>query len=188
MFRLFNTSITPTKVILEDDAKLQGNGGIVAQRPLSYYITTDISEESRNQYAFAATSGEEVMARSEQKCWGLEQPWRVLHVPSQTKSTKGSASPTMVQDGSQDDGVVKRKRAGKKKRIALRKRARAKTNAAALAVKKQQEKEEHVLDKKKRMNRLKKLRKRAKNREMKLGVGEGGGDGDKQEDLDSSGA
>lgn len=184
-FRLFSTSAQAPRIVLEDDNVPTGNGGILAPRPLSYYLVTDVSEGQKKQYEFAAMTGDDVLAQSRWKAPGLELPWKLNTIKTtprkSKKSSKGSSS------GSDAD-TTKRKRPGKKRRIALRTKERAKKAEAEELAKKKTEKEELVKDKKKRLNRLKKLRKRAKEKEKKLADrGEGGADGSESEnDSDDS--
>lgn len=169
-FRLFSTAKPTQKVVLEEDVEPQGEGGLVGPRRLSYYVVTDLSARQRNEYDFAAVSGDEVLARSKTRSWGFELPWKVT-----TITVKRKASP---EDAKAKDGA--KRRPGKKQRISLRKRAKVKEEKAQQVAKKLVEKEEHIKDKKKRMNRLKKLRRRAKDKEKKQAGqgGEGVGSGD----------
>ncbi|KAL6849560.1 hypothetical protein ACO1O0_009101 [Amphichorda felina] len=155
-----------TKVVLEDHDGPQGEGGLVMGRPLSYYLPT-LSQEQRLKLKVAAVSGDEVLAQSQWRRWGMELPWKVTHIT--TKKKAGSSD----QVGSEEDPDMpaKRKRPGKKRRIALRMKERAKKEKAGEAAKQQEEKEEHLKEKKKRLNRAKKLRRREKEREKKLGAG-----------------
>ncbi|CAK7267091.1 hypothetical protein SEPCBS119000_002362 [Sporothrix epigloea] len=83
-----------------------------------------------------------------------------------------------------EEAVRKRCRPGKQYRVKLRKRAQARREKEVKAAAQKQSKEEHLLEKKKRLNRSKKLRRRDKKRQAKQGVegDEGGGSGNGSED------
>lgn len=148
-------------------------------RPLSYYLVTDLSPEKKQQYEMAAVSGEDVIERSKIRAWGLELPWRVqtIKVTRKAAGQRGGEAEEAVAHV-EDDQSVKRKRPGKKRRTAMRIKARAKAQAEEATKQKMAEKEEHTKDKKKRLNRLKKLRRRAKKKTEKGGGGESGGESD----------
>jgi hypothetical protein len=171
-----------TKVVLEDDSAPAGEGGIRTERPRSFYLATKASPDEKQQYEFAAVTGDQVLEMSRLRWWGMEYPWRVTHITTaltETKKGGGENGVTDSKDGQQGT-ETKRRRPGKKRRIAMRNKERVKKSKAEVAAKKAEEKEEHIKEKKKRLNRLKKLRKRAKNKEQKLaqGGGEGGGESD----------
>ncbi|CAM1508386.1 Fc.00g052340.m01.CDS01 [Cosmosporella sp. VM-42] len=171
-FRLFSTAQPSQKVVLEEDTEPQGDGGLVAARPLADYLVSNLSTKERREYNFAAMSGDEVLERSKTRYWGLEMPWRVTRITVTRKAKPGELSQQTQEE------AARRRRPGKKQRISLRRRAKVKEERAKVEAQKLVEKEEHIKDKKKRMNRLKKLRKRAKNKEMKQTgkAGEGAGD------------
>ena len=166
--------------MLEDDNEPQGEAGLVTQRPLSAYVAPSLSQQQRENLEVAAVTGDEVLARSQCRRWGMELPWKVTHI--EIKKKAGSVA--KITNPDDPDGLAKRKRPGKKRRIALRMKERAKKEKAGEVAKKQEEKEEHLKEKKKRLNRAKKLRRKEKEREKKLGAhgGEGavdvGGDSD----------
>lgn len=167
-FRLFSTAGPAPKVILEDDNAPRGEGGFVAPtRPLSYYQVTELSVKQKQRYLAAAVSGEDIFTRSKWRSWGLELPWKVT---SATATRKLKPGETGVESA---ESSGKRKRPGKKSRIATRTKARAKAAADEAASKTQLDKEELLKEKKKRLNRFKTLRKRAKNKGKKPLVGEG---------------
>ncbi|KAJ3485313.1 hypothetical protein NLG97_g6840 [Lecanicillium saksenae] len=174
-FNLFSTAGPggargPAKVILEDDAEMAGDGGFVRPRPLSYYAAKAPSSKQKEQYSYAAVTADDVVRWSTQRSWGMEMPWKVISVSATRKAKPGDKSIEILVENT--DEAAKRKRPGKKQRILLRQRKKGKAQAAEDAAKKQTEKEEHLKDKKKRLNRIKKLRKRAKDKEKKLAAGE----------------
>ncbi|KAF4338189.1 hypothetical protein FBEOM_7931 [Fusarium beomiforme] len=168
VFRLFSKAPPRQKVVLKEDTGPTGKGTFVSGRPLAYYMVTNISAEQKHEYAVAAVSGDQVLARSHDRAWGLEVPWKV---------TKVAVTRKAKLDPKEGDELAKRnRRPGKKQRISLRNRIKEKEEKKAVEAKKMAEKEEHLKDKKKRMNRLKKLRKRAKAREQKQASKEDDGD------------
>ncbi|PTB62882.1 hypothetical protein BBK36DRAFT_1183802 [Trichoderma citrinoviride] len=173
-FRLFSTAGPAPKVVLEDYDKVV-EGKILRGPPLSYYLATDVSPEKKREYEVAAVSGEDVLARSKVRHWGLELPWKVTSIKTTRKARPGEA----VNHDAQMEGEqqARRKRPGKKSRIAMRKKARAQAQAEEEAKKKMADKEEQIKEKKKRLNRLKKLRRRAQKKAEKGENGEGGGGG-----------
>ncbi|KAL7949074.1 hypothetical protein V8C42DRAFT_313173 [Trichoderma barbatum] len=178
LFRLFSTAGPAPKVVLENYDKVV-EGKLLRGKPLSYYLVTDLSSEKKHQYEMAAVSGEDVIAQSKVRAWGLELPWRVKNIKVTRKARPGEgANLTRVEDEQQ----AKRKRPGKKRRVAMRTKARAQALAEETAKQKMADKEEQVKEKKKRLNRLKKLRKRAKKKAEK---GDNGGGGGESEDGSS---
>ncbi|PKK51880.1 hypothetical protein CI102_3693 [Trichoderma harzianum] len=175
-FRLFSTAGPAPKVVLENHDRII-EGKLARGRPLSYYLVTDLPPEKKHQYEMAAVSGEDILARSKIREWGLELPWRVTNIKVTRKARPGEGVDVTRVD---DEQQAKRKRLGKKSRIAMRKKARAKEQADAAAKQKMADKEEQVKEKKKRLNKLKKARRKAK---RKAGKGEnGGGDEDSSSD------
>uniref|UniRef100_A0A8H7TSX6 Uncharacterized protein n=1 Tax=Bionectria ochroleuca TaxID=29856 RepID=A0A8H7TSX6_BIOOC len=172
----------PTKVVLEDDSESDGEGGLVPTRPYSFYFPGRPSRKLQKEYDFSAVSGQDILERSRQRCWGMEYPWKVTHI---TATRKGGPA---ARASKENEDSNKRKRPGKKQRIALRVKAKERAAEAEAASKQAAEKDEQVKDKKKRMNRLKKLRKRAKEKEKKNAArGAGGEDGAGESDGESTG-
>ncbi|KAK1594886.1 uncharacterized protein LY79DRAFT_589028 [Colletotrichum navitas] len=171
-FRLFTTTDPATKIALvdEDERALLGDGAMLRGRPLSYYIAGEATPEARAEMAFAAVSGDEVLARARQRWWGMEMPWRVTRVPG----AAGKASKTATAAGEEETAAARRRRPGKKKRVALRLRERERKKKDEEQERAKMSKEEALKEKKKRLNRLKKLRKRAKAKEGKKGDDESG--------------
>ncbi|KAK2008726.1 hypothetical protein LZ32DRAFT_609109 [Colletotrichum eremochloae] len=186
-FRLFTTTDPTTKIALvdEDERALQGDGAMLRGRPLSYYIAGEPTPEARAELAFAAVSGDEVLARARQRWWGMEMPWRVTRIPS----ASGAAAESGKCVGEEEEeetaaAAARRRRPGKKKRVALRVRERERKKKAEEQERAKLGKEEALKEKKKRLNRLKKLRKRAKAKEGKKGDG-GAAEGDEGDESGS---
>lgn len=190
-FRLFSTApgaaSAPAKVVLsasDDEDAARGDGAFVQPvRPERYYLAGEATPEQQERYRWAAVTAEDVAAGASKRAWGLERPWRVVKIslssrksPSRTSGLIAGAK-TASEDAAEDG--PKRKRPGKKRRIAVRIKARAEKEkreaekARREAEEKQKiSKEEHLLEKKKRLNREKKLKRRAKEKEKKLAAGE----------------
>ncbi|KAF4950365.1 hypothetical protein FGADI_8240 [Fusarium gaditjirri] len=178
VFRLFRKAPPSQKVVLEEDAGPTGDGTFMSGRPLTYYMVKSISAKQKHEYTVAAVSGDQVLARSHGRAWGLEVPWKVTKLAI-TRKARANKKP-------HDEVAQRKQRPGKKQRISLRKRAKEREEREAAEVKKMAEKQEHIKDKKKRMNRLKKLRKRAKAKGQKQTLKDG--DGDNDSNADSSGS
>lgn len=188
-FRLFS-SRPPTKVTLEDDDTATAReGAIVNPRPPSFYLASHMPPTLNSEYRVAAVSGEDVVLQSHRPAWGMAYPWRVVTgVYSVTRRARGQdvwsarlyADPEkkVDADAGADGETRRRKRPGKKSRIANRQKVQAERQRQEMEKKKAMDKEELVKEKKKRLNRLKKLRKRAKNKEMKAGGREDDGESD----------
>ncbi|PHH79858.1 hypothetical protein CDD80_3591 [Ophiocordyceps camponoti-rufipedis] len=178
-FRLFSTAGSVPKITLNVDDRIDGEGNIVAKRPQSYYLATNIPEQLRREYEMACVSGDDVVARSRCRSWGLELPWKVTTITTVKKSILEDET---TKDSVANTQTAKKKRPGKKTRIAQRKRERAARDREQLAAKQEMDKSEHLQNKKMRLNRTKKLRRRAKDKEKRLaavtGDAHGAGPGD----------
>ncbi|KAK1972917.1 hypothetical protein LY78DRAFT_688044 [Colletotrichum sublineola] len=188
-FRLFTTTDPTTKIALvdEDERGLQGDGAMLRGRPLSYYIAGEPTPEARAELAFAAVSGDEVVARARQRWWGMEMPWRVTRIPSASGAAAESGKCVGEEEEEEETAAAaaaRRRRPGKKKRVALRVRERERKKKAEEQERAKLGKEEALKEKKKRLNRLKKLRKRAKAKEGKKGDG-GAAEGDEGDESGS---
>lgn len=190
-FRLFSTAAgaasAPAKVVLsasDDEDAARGDGAFVQPvRPESYYLAGEATPEQQERYRWAAVTAEDVAAGASKRAWGLERPWRVVKISLSSRKPQSrfagliAGATTASGDAAEDE--PKRKRPGKKRRIAVRMKARAEKEkreaekARREAEEKQKiSKEEHLLEKKKRLNREKKLKRRAKEKEKKLAAGE----------------
>jgi hypothetical protein len=144
-------------------------GLIQPERAREYYFRDSLSPEAGEKLQVAAVSGEEVLARSKTPCPGRSLPWRVT-----TIAAEGTALvPSNLILPDQSDTMRKKKRKGKKARIAIRQKIaedrekREKEKQAAA------EKELADKIKKAKRNREKKLKKRARDKlKAKLADGE----------------
>ncbi|MCJ1430866.1 hypothetical protein MMC27_000216 [Xylographa pallens] len=157
----FSTKGEPTKasqIILRSPSPVIGRPEFLQpRRPDSYYFTNQATVEEESRYASAALSGETI--RAEQlRCWpGCELSWRVMTIKL---SSTGSTEPSTVTS----DVQAAKKRAGKKRRIVLRKRlVLEKAKKAALSMSKV-ERDVAEREKRTRRNREKKVKKKVKER------------------------
>ena len=181
-FRLFSTSNTTTTTAVRPDQPSSASyirirtptpdpdalkGHLTTSRPLSYYLTSALSNAIRlklqAQYSSSAITPEELERLAETPWPGTRLPWRVRHLPSPTSKAAPSSALRRPPDGR---GKTK---PNKKRRIALRKHTRrrvvekAKTELTAKAAE----------EKRKTKNRTKKLKRRAKKKEKAKGQDEG---------------
>ncbi|KAK4177608.1 hypothetical protein QBC36DRAFT_326711 [Triangularia setosa] len=183
-FRLFSSAPTQ-KVVLapkEDEIIASTEDIPFKERPLSYYIQKPLTPEEQEQIRHSALSGQDILALSKQRAWGLEVPWRVARIEI-VASTKKPAQPT-AGGKTIEEGDKKKKRPGKKTRIKFRINERKHKEEES----KKLTKEEHLKEKKKRLNREKKLKRRQKEKAKKAANGTAGeqDEGDKMsEDGDS---
>lgn len=191
-FRLFSTSsktAAPVKVVLtasdDEDADLGDGAFTIPERPSSYYFAGEPTSEQLQMYRQSALAGEDILLGARKRAWGLERPWRIIRigggpaksVRAASLSVKGSSAvlKATVVLPNEDDEKLKRKRPGKKRRIAMRIKTKAEKEKREATEKQKMTKEEHLKEKKKRLNREKKLKRRAKEREQKLaGKGQDG--------------
>ncbi|KAK1754772.1 hypothetical protein QBC47DRAFT_384909 [Echria macrotheca] len=170
-FRLFSTSGPSQKVVLAAEGEGKHDGPAFSSRPLSFYVRGELSAEEKAAFQFAAMTGDEVLAQSKTRAWGLELPWRVTRIVVSQPSGKPGATAECSSSISRG-----RKRPGKKGRIKLRIKDKARKEALAAAEKQKMTKEEHLREKKKRLNREKKLKRRQKEKEKKMAVKGGEGE------------
>jgi hypothetical protein len=180
-FRLFRDEAPTHTVVLtrDDDSKEPGEGGfVVPSRPRSYYIADPPTAEQESAYRSVAVTAEYLFADAKKRKWGLEKPWRVIHITSCRRSgskiegvvatataevageAKGPAAtatgegvgPKVAEeqvDGDVGNGKKKRKRPGKKHRIVARMKAKQAREREETAKKQALEKELHLQEKKK---------------------------------------
>lgn len=171
-FRLFSSRGSAPKIVLATDEALttgvDGGGFVASSRPVSYYVKGEATAEERKMFSLAAITAADVRAAARQRNWGLEVPWRVTKLVVSTGNTpKGRRAASSDSDGADqhaEPSGVKRKRPGKKRRIALRIKGKADKERERQNL----DKEEHLKEKKARLNREKKLKRRQKEREKKI--------------------
>jgi len=178
-FRLFSTSAPSQKIALVDgDGRHEGPA--ISQRPLSFYVRGELSPEEIEQFRVAAVEASDIVAEARKRAWGLEVPWRVARIVVSMGRKRGDRagglSAGVTRPKGTDEEPARRKRPGKKRRIALRIKEKAKKEEEIQKM----TKEEHLREKKKRLNREKKLKRRQKEKEKKVASkgGAEGNDGD----------
>ncbi|KAK5627085.1 hypothetical protein RRF57_002800 [Xylaria bambusicola] len=181
-FRLFRDEAPTHTVVLthDEDPAVQGAGGfVVPSRPRSHYVASAPSHEKETEYRSVAVSAEYLLADAKKRRWGLEKPWRVVHIKSDSSSTVPSNSMSKSDEPVAQLKEKKRTRPGKKHRLLLRVREKEKREREEAAKKSAHDKEQHLQEKKKRLNRERKLKRRQKEREKKaaLQVGDGNSGG-----------
>ncbi|KAK1776493.1 hypothetical protein QBC45DRAFT_419305 [Copromyces sp. CBS 386.78] len=183
-FRLFSTS-APQKIVLPCKDEEEGAGEtVIADRPLSYYIRGELAPEQQEQFRAAAVTSQDILNWAKQRAWGLEVPWRVKRIVVTVKGKKaeGVAAATtqhgQVQPEDGEQQKKKKKRLGKKGRIAMRIKEKVRKEKEEAEQKQKMTKEEHLKEKKKRLNREKKLKRRQKEKEKKMAGKAGSSVGD----------
>ncbi|KDB24334.1 hypothetical protein H109_03779 [Trichophyton interdigitale MR816] len=118
----------------------------------------------RDTFKDTAVDGETILARAASVAWpGCHLPWRVVHIPGPKVKSVSSATPSTKSESS----LSKKKKPGKKRRIALRKRVVIKKMA-----------EETEKEKRNRKNRERKVKRRQKEREKKAAARAAAGEGE----------
>lgn len=172
-FRLFGGEDERRIVIREED---QGPGAFLRGGDLRVFIIDKAQGERREEIESMAVSGEEVLRRRGERAWGFEVPWRVVVVREARR--RGKKEPCEDRDGlERGDGDEKRKRMGKKKRIASRVKTRREEEEREKREREEKEKEERRKEKRVRRNKEKKVKRKMKEKAEKAkksGVGEGG--------------
>ncbi|KAB5575875.1 hypothetical protein GE09DRAFT_607222 [Coniochaeta sp. 2T2.1] len=187
-FRLFSTTTGSAQKIVVADPD-EGDGAVLSLRPQSFYLKEDFTREELERFREVAVDYDDIVRGAQQRAWGLEVPWRVTKIT--VTSGKTTTSTLHKGTGSEvtSEHPEKRKRPGKKRRIALRIKEKERKQKDEERMAREEEaakqrltKEEHLREKKKRLNREKKLKRRQKEKEKKLtgktgseAGGEGGG-------------
>ncbi|KAI1130941.1 hypothetical protein F5Y10DRAFT_99463 [Nemania abortiva] len=187
-FRLFRDEALTHTVVLthdEDPAALGEGGFTVPSRPRSYYVASAPSAQKVAEYRSVAVSPEYVLADARRRRWGLEKPWRVIHVAASQSASESTQKEDPIGQEKKGEEKKKRTRPGKKHRILLRVREKEAREREEAAKKKASEKEQHIQEKKKRLNREKKLKRRQKEREKKAEARVANTDGPSK-DVDSN--
>ncbi|KZF21399.1 hypothetical protein L228DRAFT_262421 [Xylona heveae TC161] len=173
-FRLFsNTSATPKVKIRSPSPAPAGSGGFVTPgRPDSYYFSQKATGEPKDQFQFAAVSGEDILKASKQSCPGSFMPWRVvtIHVQPQRRSKTDPADPSkaeVVLEATKENTTKSKTKPNKKRRIIIRQRQAKKKELKEKALASQAEKEAAEKEKRMRRNREKKIKRREKERAKK---------------------
>ncbi|KAI4200451.1 MAG: hypothetical protein LQ350_003899 [Teloschistes chrysophthalmus] len=172
-FRLFSASksknddgstATPLlKIILRSPEPEGGESGFVRPRRLEgYYFTGARSREEQERYSDVAIEGDNVVKQSQSIQPGYELPWRVTTIKVNSRKRVLEAA---TQPESGDSG--KRKRMGKKRRIAIRVKLQAHRKKEESTKRMKAEKEVLERERRSRRNREKKIKRREKARALK---------------------
>ncbi|MCJ1354193.1 MAG: hypothetical protein MMC33_004180 [Icmadophila ericetorum] len=174
-FRLFSKSTlkavtatngipTVSRVTIRSPSPVTGEPGFIhPRRPTSYYFTYALSEEEKLRLQASAVSGQDIFKEARRSWTGNQLPWRVT-----TLKVTAKISPTKFAETSEHSLPTKRKRDGKKRRIANRKRIALDKAKKAEASMSMQEKEATEKEKHTRKNREKKVKKKMKEKAKKL--------------------
>ncbi|KAI4130202.1 MAG: hypothetical protein LQ341_006489, partial [Variospora aurantia] len=155
------------KVRIESPTPVTKEPGFVhPRRSEDYYFTGTRSDVERRRYEEATVNGDQVLKESRGKWPGFELPWRVTTI-LERNAPKRSTPPTTF---AQVTAAGKRRRNGKKKRIAIRIRTRAQSEREAVLKRTEVEKQAMEAEKRNRRNREKKIKRREKARAMKKEV------------------
>lgn len=143
---------------------------MAVKRPPSYYFAKRLDEKKEAELQAVAMDGETVKELAKLPWPGCALPWKVTKIsPAGLQKTVLVGHPTEVIAVTEE--ASKRRRKGKKTRIALRKKLQA---AKAKQEEREQlakTKEESEQAKRTRRNREKKLKKKAKEKAKKLAAG-----------------
>ncbi|TKA63381.1 hypothetical protein B0A49_10078 [Cryomyces minteri] len=178
-FRLFASTSkaaqAPTQKIRLRSPSLDagGPGFIQPHRTRTYYFTGSVSPERLTEYSRAAVSGQDVLARAQSPWPGCAYSWKVRTLTG-SGTTVPLSSPAGLLNG---PSKASRKRAGKKRRIKLRKAAVVEREKQALRGRSIAEKEAAEREKRTRRNREKKVKKKVKEKAKKAATGMGGVEG-----------
>lgn len=136
------------------------------KKPQSYYFAEEMTSEDAAKLRAAAVSGETVVRMSRESWPGCALPWKVRTISAAgiRKDVLVGHPPTLVQ---LEENTHRRRRKGKKSRIALRKKVEVAKLKEAERTRLVQEKEETEKEKRTRRNREKKVKKKARDKAKK---------------------
>lgn len=172
-FRLFSKDPAPKssasneqvsrKIILRSPSPTSGSPGfLIPRRPDAYYFTDVVSAEKQEQLESTTVTGEQIIKGLKDTWRGFELPWRVTTIllaqPKKLSET--------LQTG--DETSSRRKKHGKKRRIAIRKRAAMKEAMESSVRRRKAELETAEKEKRTRKNREKKVKKRQRDKLKKV--------------------
>ena len=149
----------------------QAPGFVTPERPRSYYFHDSESNEEQISRSQVAVSGQDVVARSKSAWPGCAMPWRVAVVDASGRHISRLSSHDVV-DNVNSAQQKRRRRAGKKRRIAIRTKLAAAKAVMAEAQKEAVEKEAAEREKRTRRNREKKIKKKERDKTKKAAVAE----------------
>ncbi|KAF2640685.1 hypothetical protein P280DRAFT_490114 [Massarina eburnea CBS 473.64] len=156
------------KIRLSSPDAATGEPGLLVKKPRSYYFADDSTGEKLEEYSAVALTGEEVTEISKLRWPGCAVPWKVQTVTASgmKKIVLVGHPPTLVTVEEKDH---KRRRKGKKSRIALRKKVQTAHEKNDERTRLAKEKEEAEREKRTRRNREKKVKRKAREKTKKPG-------------------
>jgi hypothetical protein len=153
-----------TKIRVQSPSADDEPAGLVnPDRPKVYYFRDSLSPEASDRLKLAAVSGEDIIARSRTIWPGCALPWRVKTILSTGKPVFITSSDTVDQT----ELPRKKRRKGKKMRIAIRKKSAAERERLENEQKSAAHKELEERVKRAKRNRDKKLKKRERDKAKK---------------------
>lgn len=172
-----NTSQTHKIRLSSPDAAL-GDPSFLKKKPKSYYFADKVTSEKQDELNAAAITGEDVLSLGKVPWPGSAVPWKVTSLTAAGMKKEVLVGHSPLTLATVEEKEHKRKRKGKKSRIALRKMMQAaKAREAAKAkltvenAKLAAEKIEAEREKRTRRNREKKVKKKAREKAKKTGLG-----------------
>lgn len=175
-FRLFATTSTNnrkaiTKIRVQSPSLEDKPAGLVnPERSREFYFHDSLSPEAEGRLKLVAVCGEDVLARSRTKWPGCALPWRVTTILSTGKPVHNISSQTVKQT----DVARRKRRKGKKTRIAVRKKAAEESERKGKENEGAAEKELAERAKRAKRNREKKLKKREREKAKRAAAGAAG--------------
>ncbi|KAL8853945.1 MAG: hypothetical protein Q9221_001253 [Calogaya cf. arnoldii] len=155
----------PPKVQLRSPSpELKEPGFIRPTRSHDFYFTSAVTAEAQRRFQDVAIEGGHVIRESKTVWPGSQLPWRLTTLPFSSHKQVNAA--LNVLDNAQ---AGKRKRPGKKRRIAVRTKIQALKKREEVVRLAEAEKAAFLMEKRSRRNREKKLKKKEKARSLKKG-------------------
>ncbi|KAL8922409.1 MAG: hypothetical protein Q9172_003565 [Xanthocarpia lactea] len=153
----------PPKIFLRSPSlEVKEPGFIRSVRSHDFYFTGAVTSEDQKRMQDVAIEGQHVMRESKTTWPGFKLPWRVTTVT--LPSHEQANAVTIPLDDAQSR---KRKRPGKKRRIAIRTKTQARKEREKVARLAEAEKAALMMEKRSKRNREKKLKRREKARSQK---------------------
>ncbi|KAF1961231.1 hypothetical protein CC80DRAFT_500530 [Byssothecium circinans] len=156
------------KIRLSSPDATTAEPGLFLKKPSSCYFADELTSEKETKYSAAALTGEEVMDMAKTPWPGCALPWKVHTITAAglKKAVLVGHPPALVTVEETDP---RRRRKGKKSRIALRKKVQTVKQKNKERSRLAKDKEEAEREKRTRRNREKKVKKKAREKAKKLG-------------------
>ncbi|KAF2015559.1 hypothetical protein BU24DRAFT_491791 [Aaosphaeria arxii CBS 175.79] len=154
------------KIRLKSPEPEAGDAGFTVRRPRKYYFADELDSEREAQLKTAAVDGDAVLEMARIPWPGCALPWKVRAI-----SAKGIRRTVLMDHPRKlvtvEEKIRKKKRKGKKTRIAMRKKLQARTGKEIEEDRLAKEKEDAEREKRTLRNREKKLKKKARDKAKK---------------------